>query len=199
MANRYFIINKPFGMLSQFRKEAEHHRTLGELYPFPSDVYPIGRLDRDSEGLLILTNDKSLNARLLRPEAAHSRTYWVQVEGNPDQQALKQLAEGVKIRVNKRDYLTQPAKAMLLPAEWSATVQARKPPIRVRKTVPDSWLELQLTEGKNRQVRRMCAAVGYPVLRLIRTAIGQLQIQELGQENCQEVAWEWLQPLIFAH
>ncbi len=174
----YFIIYKPYGMLSQFTRETPDQRTLADLeHRFPPDVYPVGRLDADSEGLLLLTNDKSLNARLLDPEKAHPRTYWVQVEGIPDDAALEQLRGGVNIRIDGKMYSTRPALARRLPG--APDLPARTPPVRFRKTVPDTWLELTLTEGKNRQVRRICAAVGFPVLRLVRVGIGRLSWENL--------------------
>jgi 23S rRNA pseudouridine2457 synthase len=175
--HQYFVLYKPFGVLSQFTREAPQHRVLGDVYNFPKDVYPVGRLDQDSEGLLLLTNDGSLNKRLLDPKHNHQRTYWVQVEGLPDENAIQQLAKGVSIRINKKNYQTLPAKASLL--DSPPGLPERDPPIRFRKNVPDSWLELSLTEGKNRQVRKMCAAVGYPVLRLVRASIEKLELGDM--------------------
>ena len=134
----------------------------------------MGRLDRDSEGLLLLTNDNRLKTQLLDPTAAHPRTYLVQVEGIPDEAALQHLRAGVAIRINKKQVRTRPAAAVLLPTP--PPLPDRDPPIRVRQSIPDSWLTLTLTEGKNRQVRRMCAQVGYPVLRLVRSQIGNLSL-----------------------
>lgn len=175
MSLRYFIIYKPFGMLSQFSPEAGHP-VLGDLQEFPSDVYPVGRLDRDSEGALLLTNDKRVNHRLLDPKFAHPRTYWVQVEGSITQEALNTLASGVRINLKGKHHQTRPAIASLLS---NPEVPDRDPPVRFRKSVHDCWIELTLTEGKNRQVRKMCAAVGFPCLRLIRVAIGNMQLQPL--------------------
>ena len=171
---RYFLIHKPYGTLSQFTREHPTHRVLGDHYAFPPDVYPVGRLDRDSEGLLLLTNDNRLKTQLLDPTAAHPRTYLVQVEGIPDEAALQHLRAGVAIRINKKQVRTRPAAAVLLPTP--PPLPDRDPPIRVRQSIPDSWLTLTLTEGKNRQVRRMCAQVGYPVLRLVRSQIGNLSL-----------------------
>jgi len=175
-AQYYFLLYKPYGVLSQFTREEPHHRTLADLYDWPPDVYPVGRLDRDSEGLLLLTNDKSLTHRLLDPAFAHPRTYWVQVEGVPDTEALDALRTGVDIRIRKKTHRTRPAEVRLLGA--APPLPERDPPVRFRKTVADRWLELTLTEGRNRQVRRMCAAVGYPVLRLVRVRIGSLALPE---------------------
>jgi 23S rRNA pseudouridine2457 synthase len=174
---RYFVINKPYGMLSQFTREIPAHRVLSDLYNFPSEVYPVGRLDRDSEGLLILTNDKTLNQRLLTPHHGHRRTYWVQVEGEPTGEAVAALRSGVNIRIKQKNYRTAPAEVKGLTAR--PKLPERDPPIRYRKTVPDTWLSLTLTEGKNRQVRRMCAAVGFPVLRLVRFAVADLTLDDL--------------------
>lgn len=175
----YFVINKPYGFLSQFTREAESHQVLGDLYDFPPTVYPVGRLDRDSEGLLILTDDKQLHTRLLHPKRGHKRTYWAQVEGIPNEEALQKLRNGIKIRAKKKEWTTLPAQARLLADPPIKT--PRNPPIRVRKNIPDSWIELCLTEGKNRQVRRMCAAVGYPVLRLVRSNIEGLSLEQLSE------------------
>lgn len=172
----YYIIYKPYAMLSQFTREAPAQRTLADLATdFPKDVYPVGRLDADSEGLLLLTNDKSLNARLLSPDKGHTRTYWAQVEGDPTEEALDALRRGIRIRIDGKDLVTRPARVRRL--ESPPDLPGRVPPVRFRKTVPDCWLELVLTEGKNRQVRRMCAAAGFPVLRLVRVAIGGLHLQ----------------------
>lgn len=174
--SRYFLIYKPFGMMSQFSKEGDK-LTLADLnFTFPKDIYPVGRLDADSEGLLLLSNDKALNQQFLHPKNAHQRTYWAQVEGIPTDEALSQLKKGVTIRVNKKDHHTLPAKASLLP---NPDVPPRTPPIRFRKSVPDSWIALTLTEGKNRQVRKMTAAVGHPTLRLIRYQMGEVTIGNL--------------------
>lgn len=172
---QYYLIYKPFGMLSQFTQEVPGQVTLADFaFEFPKDVYPVGRLDADSEGLLLLTNDRRLNDRLLNPRHAHPRTYLVQVEGVPDQEALMALRKGVTISINGKKHQTAPAQVEVC-AEVPVLPE-RNPPIRVRQSIPDSWLSLQLTEGKNRQVRRMCAAVGFPVLRLVRAAIGGLQL-----------------------
>lgn len=175
--HRYFLIHKPFNYLSQFSKELPEHLTLADLGDFPKEVYPVGRLDKDSEGLLLLTDDKKLNHRLLNPTFKHPRTYWVQVEGKPDIEALKQLENGVEIRVNKKTHQTLPADVKLM--EVRPELEERDPPVRFRANIPTSWLELTLVEGKNRQVRRMCAKVGYPVLRLVRVRIGRLELASI--------------------
>ncbi|MCC6460006.1 MAG: pseudouridine synthase [Saprospiraceae bacterium] len=183
----YFLLNKPYGMLSQFTQEAPGQRTLADLGLFISpDVYPVGRLDADSEGMLVLTNDKALNARLLNPQFAHPRTYWVQVEGLPTEEALERLRQGVEFRIEGKVHRSRPATAVLL--EERPTLPDRDPPIRVRKSIPDTWLALTLAEGKNRQVRRMCAAVGFPVLRLLRVQIGGLGLGDLQPGQVRELS-----------
>ncbi|RMF20174.1 MAG: pseudouridine synthase [Bacteroidetes bacterium] len=184
---RYFIFYKPYGVLSQFTAEVAGQRTLAE-FGFPPEVYPVGRLDRDSEGLLLLTDDKRLNHRLLNPAFRHRRTYLAQVEGLPDTEALERLRRGVDIRVGKKPYTTLPAEVEAL--EAPPPLPPRTPPIRFRKTVPTSWLRLTLREGKNRQVRRMCAAAGLPVLRLVRIAIEDLELGDLQPGQWQELPRE---------
>lgn len=188
---RYFLINKPYGMLSQFTREAPHHRTLGDLYDFPTRVYPVGRLDRDSEGLLLLTDDKRLNDLLLNPVRKHARTYWVRVEGAPKDRQLAALAAGPVVRIKGKEHRSAPLRVRPLDG---VNLPERDPPVRYRKNVPDAWLELQLTEGKNRQIRRMCAAVGLPVLRLLRTAIEGVSLEDLEGQPVREVTVEWLWP-----
>ncbi len=162
--------------MSQFTNE-NGKLSLKDFFDVPHDVYPVGRLDYDSEGLLILTNDKSLNQRLLHPSHAHERTYWVQVEGavTPDQ--LLPLEKGITISINGKPHHTLPARVGLL--NDTSSIAERNPPIRYRKDIPDSWISLTLREGKNRQVRRMTAAIGFPTLRLIRYSIEGLTIDNL--------------------
>lgn len=148
--------------------------TLADYFKVPKDVYPVGRLDYDSEGLLLLTNDKSLNQLLLNPSKAHEREYWVQVEGNITAEAIHQLSKGVVININGKTHHTMPAKAVVLPGEPS--LPPRKHPIRFRANIPTSWLSLTLHEGKNRQVRRMTATVGFPTLRLVRWRMGMMDM-----------------------
>lgn len=163
---------KPFDVLSQFTQEHPSHRTLAE-FGFPPDVYAIGRLDRDSEGLLLLSDEARWNDRLLNPRHAHPRTYHVQVDGQVSDEAVRKLSVGVDLK----EFRSLPCKAQRLDPEPGHT--PRDPPIRVRKSIPTSWLELTLTEGKNRQVRRMTAAVGHPTLRLVRARIGALDLLAL--------------------
>ncbi len=172
---QYYFVFKPYGMLSQFTREQEGQVTLADLgFHFPANAYPVGRLDADSEGLLLITNDKSLNAKLLNPKSHAPKTYLAQVEGIPSEADLEKLRQGIVIRINGEAYRTKPAQVRLLTE--APDLPVRNPPIRVRKSIPDSWLEITLTEGKNRQVRRMGAAVGFPVLRLVRIAIGAYRL-----------------------
>ena len=164
--------HKPYQVLSCFTPDGSPNRTLAE-FGFPKNVYAIGRLDADSEGLLLLSDEAIWNAKLLRPERAHPRTYYVQVEGLPGESALETLRGGIVIQGQR----TLPCQAWRL--EEAPDFPPRDPPIRVRKTVPDCWIALTLTEGRNRQVRRMTAAVGHPTLRLVRQAIGALTLGEL--------------------
>lgn len=166
---RYFLIYKPYGTLSQFSREG-NKPTLADLeVDFPGDVYPVGRLDADSEGLLLLTNDKQLNHRLLNPKFRHNRTYYVQLDGTLTDEACRKLSEGVTISVDGKPYHTLPADARPLLPE--PALPARNPPIRYRASIPTSWLSISLHEGKNRQVRKMTATVGFPTLRLVRWSI----------------------------
>ncbi len=168
---RLIRFNKPYGVLSQFTPEGKW-RGLKDFIDVPG-VYAAGRLDADSEGLLLLTDDGRLQAQIADPEFKMEKTYWVQVEGEPDETALAALRRGVQLK----DGLTRPARARLLappPALWE-----RDPPIRVRRAIPTAWIELVITEGRNRQVRRMTAAVGHPTLRLIRMAVGPYTLEGL--------------------
>ncbi|OHX65203.1 pseudouridine synthase [Flammeovirga pacifica] len=176
MNNKYFVINKPFGVLPQF-SDADGRPTLKSLGKFPTDVYPVGRLDLDSEGLLILTNDKGLNHQLLHPKFEHSKTYLVQVDGDITDEAIKKLEKGTVISVNKSNYTTLPAKCIKV--KKPENLEERNPPVRFRKNIPTSFIELTIHEGKNRQVRKMTASVGFPTLRLIRLSIEKLRIRKL--------------------
>jgi 23S rRNA pseudouridine2457 synthase len=164
--------HKPYGVLSRFTPDGSPNRTLAQ-FGFPKNVYPIGRLDADSEGLLLLSDETILNERLLHPRHAHEREYWVQIERIPTPDALLKLAKGLIIQQRQ----TLPCRAWVLDPQ--PDVAPREPPIRFRKTVPACWLGLDLIEGKNRQVRRMTAAIGHPTLRLIRVRIGTLELRDL--------------------
>lgn len=177
---RYFLLNKPYDVLTQFTGEPGQ-RTLRQYFPVP-DMYPVGRLDRDSEGLVLLTNDGPLQHRWSDPRFHQPKKYWAQVEGIPDTESIGKLCAGVKLK----DGITKPAKARLL--EPAPEVPARVPPIRHRAAIPTAWMELVLTEGRNRQVRRMTATVGFPTLRLIRVAIGELELTGLAPGEWKEIS-----------
>jgi 23S rRNA pseudouridine2457 synthase len=164
--------NKPYGVLSQFTGDGSPNRALAE-FGFPKNVYAIGRLDADSEGLLLLSDEAQWNEKLLHPRHAHEREYWAQVEKIPTREALDKLQNGLVIQCHK----TLPCRAWLL--EPQPEIAPRVPPIRFRKSVPDCWISLELVEGKNRQVRRMTAAIGHPTLRLLRVRIGNFWLGNL--------------------
>jgi 23S rRNA pseudouridine2457 synthase len=164
--------NKPYGVLSQFTPDGSSHRTLA-AFGLPPGVYPVGRLDADSEGLLLLSDEGPLNARLLNPTRGHRRIYWVQVDGIPSAATLRRMEPGLVIQKQS----TLPCRAWLL--DPPPALPPRVPPIRFRKSVPAAWIAVELTEGKNRQVRRMTAAIGHPTLRLIRVQIGAYSLGEL--------------------
>ena len=164
--------HKPYGVLSRFTADGSPNRTLAD-FAVPPRVYPVGRLDSDSEGLLLLSDEAELNERLLHPRRGHRRIYWAQVERVPDAEALAMISRGPVVQGRK----TLPCRAWLLDPQ--PEVPPREPPIRVRKSVPTAWIGLELVEGKNRQVRRMTAAVGHPTLRLLRVQIGEFALGDL--------------------
>ena len=176
--------HKPYGVLSQFTPDQPGQRTLAE-FGFPKDVFPIGRLDQDSEGLILLGNEREWVSRLLEPRHGHPRTYHVQVEGLPVTETLSRLAAG---GIDLKGHRTLPCRARAL--DPAPDFPPRDPPVRFRKSVPDCWIELVLTEGKNRQVRRMTAAVGHPTLRLIRVAIGDFALGPLAAGQSRELTAE---------
>lgn len=176
---RLILLNKPYGVICQFRPDGLHP-TLKDYVPVPG-VYPAGRLDTDSEGLVILTDDGRLQHRIADPCHKLPKTYWVQVEGIPDDAALSRLAKGVPLR----DYITRPARVARM--DEPAGLWPRDPPIRQRRHIPTSWLTITLREGKNRQVRRMTAAVGHPTLRLIRWSVGEWTLAGLAPGQWREV------------
>lgn len=182
---RYYTIYKPYLVLSQFTSAGDK-KCLADYFDLPTDVYPVGRLDYDSEGLLILTNDARLNHRLLNPAHEHRREYWVQVEGHITNDAITLLQNGVTLSIDGKEHCTASASANIFTE--APTVPERHPPIRFRKNIPATWISLTLTEGKNRQVRRMTARVGYPTLRLIRNSIEMVTLA--GLQPGQIMEWE---------
>jgi 23S rRNA pseudouridine2457 synthase len=183
--HQYFLFYKPYQVLSQFTPEG-NKATLSNFFKgIAKDVYPVGRLDYDSEGLLLLTNDTRLTHQLLTPSFGHTRTYFVQVEGRMTTDAIAHLERGVTITIDSKPHTTLPAKAVILDPD--PQLPPRNPPIRYRVSVPDSWISLTLTEGKNRQVRRMTAATGFPTLRLVRYAIGSVTLKNLAPGSYREL------------
>lgn len=176
--SRLILFNKPYGVLSQFTPE-DGHPGLRDFIPVPG-VYAAGRLDRDSEGLLILTDDGRLQHELSDPRYKRPKTYWVQVEGMPSEQALAQLRRGIDLG----DFVSRPAQVEMIPEPEN--LWPRVPPIRQRRHIPTSWLRIRITEGKNRQVRRMTAKVGHPTLRLIRWAVGAWSLADLAPGQWRE-------------
>jgi len=185
---KYFLLNKPYGVLSQFT-DKENRLTLSSIYNFPGNVYPVGRLDMDSEGILLVTDNKLLTDNLLNPKKKHEREYYVQVEGIPSREALLKLRRGVELKDGK----TLPAKVKLID---NPKFPERVPPIRERKNIPVSWISITLTEGKNRQVRRMTAAAGYPTLRLVRVRIKNLLIGNLQPGEVRELNEDEIKKLL---
>ena len=192
----YYLIYKPYQVLSQFTS-SDGKLCLKDILNVPKDVYPVGRLDYDSEGLLLLTNDTSINHQLLHPKFAHARTYWVQVDGAITNDAIETLSKGVTISVDGKTYETK--KAILKILSDGLVVPERNPPIRVRKSIPTSWVSIQLTEGKNRQFRKMFASVGFPVVRLIRSQIGQFSIDQMQPADCLSLSFEEVQNALFVN
>lgn len=179
---RYYVFYKPYLTTSHFGLSSKDKRTLTDYLTLPKDVYPVGRLDHDSEGLLILTNDVTLHHKLMHPKFKVTKTYLAQLEGDIDEIALTKLKKGVTISHEKNSYITKPAIVEKLIT--SPNLSERNPPIRYRKSIPTSWISITISEGKNRQVRKMCASVGFPVLRLHRSKIGELGLDALLPGEC---------------
>ncbi|MFZ1702919.1 MAG: pseudouridine synthase [Saprospiraceae bacterium] len=173
----YIVFYKPYDVLAQFTKERYEHVTLSNYLHIETDIYPVGRLDKDSEGLLILTNDKFLNQALLHPSSKKEKTYFVQVDGDIQPKDVELLSKGLNINIDGKIYHTLPCLAKKLKKE--PILPERNPPIRVRKLIPTSWIMITLEEGKNRQIRRMCAKINYPVLRLVRVQMGEIKLGSL--------------------
>lgn len=188
----YYAVYKPYGVLSQFSAEGKRD-TLASLGSFPRDVYPVGRLDADSEGLLILTNDKSLNSRLLEPSRRHQRVYFVQVDGEITPDGIENLKSGPTLRIKGKVYKSKPCNAKKIAPP---NLPERNPPVRFRKNIPTSWVEMRLTEGKNRQVRKMTAAVGFPTLRLVRWSIEDLSIEDFSVGEVKSYSYKEIKKLL---
>ncbi len=191
MPHRYLLFHKPFNVLSQFTDNSppeQQRSTLKDFIPVPN-VYPVGRLDHDSEGLMLLTDDGQFQHRLSDPKFQHPRTYWVQIERVPTDEDLEPLRTGIKIP----DYFIRPAQVSLMP---QPDLPPRNPPIRFRKNVPTAWLEMTLTEGKNRQVRKMTAAIAFPTLRLVRVAIATLRVTDLAPGEWRDMTYKELEELL---
>lgn len=174
-----YALHKPYGVLSQFTSEGGHPGLQSLNLDLPQDIYPVGRLDRDSEGLLLLSNNSTLIHELLEPSKGHPRTYRVQVEGLASRDQIQAIQKPMNLRIKKKDHRTKPCVARMIEAP---KLDERVPPIRERKSIPTSWIDVTLREGKNRQVRRMTAHVGLPTLRLLRIQIGQLTLDDLNLE-----------------
>ena len=179
-----YLFYKPFNVLSQFTKEHEEHRTLADYLNIEEDVYPVGRLDKDSEGLLLLSNDNELINRILHPSAEKFKKYVVQLEGAVTPQAILPLIQGIELRINKKRFTSKPAKVKIIK---EPELPERNPPIRYRKELVTSWAEISLSEGKKRQVRKMFAAIGFPVLRLVRLEIAEFTLQGLKPGQCRKL------------
>lgn len=184
--NKYYIFNKPDNVLSQFTREAGNQSIADYYLLDDKDIYPVGRLDKDSEGLLILTNDKSLNKLILSPKMNKKKYYWALVEGEINKSAIQKLKEGINIKVDKKDFFTKVSLVEVI--HEPKRLWRREVPIRERKDIPTTWVNICITEGKNRQVRKMLAKVGFPVLRLIRHRIENLHLRGLQPGDMQEIA-----------
>ncbi|MCB0478269.1 MAG: pseudouridine synthase [Crocinitomicaceae bacterium] len=187
--NKYFLVYKPFGMLSQFSKSNPNESTLQDLeFDFPKDVYPVGRLDKDSEGLLILTNNNYFKLQHTDPKFEKAKKYWVQVEGIPEERDLHRFETGdIRIKVKSGIYNCKPSKIRLLSQNEFELIPPRNPPIRFRKNIPTTWIEIELKEGKNRQIRKMTAQINCPTLRLIRIASDEYSLTNMMPGEVREI------------
>lgn len=186
LLGKYYVFHKPYGYLSQFTKDHEGQLTLNDFdLKIDKDVYPVGRLDKDSEGLLLLTNNKKIVNSLLNPSNKKWKTYWVQLDGALTKAAAKRLRAGVEISVEKKTITTLPAKVKII--DEPEQLHQRVPPVRFRKNIPTTWIEISIQEGKNRQIRKMCASVEFPVLRLIRVQIGELFLPNFRPGSFKEI------------
>jgi len=177
MSKLYFVFHKPYNVLCQFTKESPEDITLADYLKLPPDVYPAGRLDKDSEGLLLLTNDNKLKESILDPSGSMTKKYAVLVEGIPEPHKLESLEKGIRIKLKNGYYTTKACKVSLY--RLPAFLEGSGKPVRYRKNIPATWLQIEINEGKNRQIRKMCASIGHPVLRLVRIAIGDIEIADL--------------------
>ena len=189
MAFHYFIFNKPYKVLSQFTQDVDGQITLSDYVDLPKDVYPVGRLDQDSEGLLLLSNDGKLKNDLLHPKSGHSKTYHAQVEGDITSEAIIQMQQGVEIGFKGIKYMTKPCKVYKL-SELPEFPERRKK-IRDDRHGPTSWVSVTLTEGKFRQVRKMTSAVGFPTLRLVRVRIGTIHLRDFNAGEVRELSYDF--------
>ncbi len=179
-----YLFYKPYNVLSQFTKEHAEHRTLADYLDIEEDVYPVGRLDKDSEGLLLLSNDNKLINRILHPSAEKFKKYVVQLEGEVTAKAVLPLIQGIELRINKKTFTSKPAKVKIID---EPNLPERTPPIRYRKELATSWAEISISEGKKRQVRKMFAAIGFPVLRLVRLEIAEFTLKGLKPGQCRKL------------
>ncbi len=183
---KYYKFYKPFGILSQFTPDHPGQASLKDLLDVDKDVYPIGRLDKDSEGLLLLSNDPALNAWILNPSNKKKKIYWVQLEGKIQDKAIQDLQDGITIRAKGKEHFVKAQSIKII--ETDPELPERIPPIRERKNIPTSWCEIEISEGKNRQVRRMFAKVNYPVLRLVRVQIDSVHLGKMKPGELQDLA-----------
>ena len=190
---QYLIVHKPYGFLSQFSKDHPDQKTLADLLNVDKEIYPVGRLDKDSEGLLLLSNDRQKAQYLILPKTHISKSYFVQLDGQIDHSSILKLSKGIDIRIKKKIYKTMPCEVKVL--KQAPRLPERDPPIRVRKNIPTSWINITIEEGKNRQIRRMCAEVSFPVLRIFRHSIGTLKLGTLGQGKYRSLTTQEIQAL----